>query len=252
MDAPQFESHALWTKPEQVSGAMSATEPVPETVAESFGQIRFLASQLSGFKSVDPRLFTLAQLDSANGQWQEVLTYLGHHQGNPTGNYYLNAQSYAEAWLQSAGAWHWPNGSTRLAQQAKSEYETLVDSYKEANDSLHTALRATMTELDAHRNVWASEVAALRQEVAASLRDATDSMDGLSREREQLRSTLTSTTSEFNTSQSQRSKDFDLAQSARKEGVRGVARRARGRFCATCRTESEADRWISGLCDDQS
>lgn len=192
MDAAQFESHALWTKPEQVSGAMSATEPVPETVAESFGQIRFLASQLSGFKSVDPRLFTLAQLDSANGQWQEVLTYLGHHQGNPTGNYYLNAQSYAEAWLQSAGAWHRPNGSTRLAQQAKSEYETLVDSYKEANDSLHTALKATMTDLDAHRNVWASEVAALRQEVAASLREATDSMDGLSREREQLRSTLTS------------------------------------------------------------
>lgn len=136
MEANQFESHPIWGKPDQVSDVLATLEPATsESQVAAFERLRFLTGLLASYKAVGSQLFTSEQLRQADEQWQNALNYLSTARSNPGQE--AQAVIYAEAWLQAAGSWHKPQSSSaKLAQQAKLEYETLVDSYRKANTGL--------------------------------------------------------------------------------------------------------------------
>jgi hypothetical protein len=138
MEASEFENHTLWAKPGQMQELLEDLESAFENPSpDAFARLRWIATQLDKFRTVDPRFFAADQLRVADEPWQNVLNCLANYRGNPTGGYETQAVSYAEAWLQVAGSWHRPQTSSNvLAKQARDEYESVIASYKSVNENL--------------------------------------------------------------------------------------------------------------------
>lgn len=209
MDSERFENHILWSKPTEVSDAMAAMEPVSDSVEESFSAIGFIASQLSGFRSGDARLFNVGQLDTANSSWQDVVTYLGHHRDNPTSTYHENARSHAEAWLQTAGGWFRPTSdSVPIANQARIEYETLIASYRAANTALRAQMSANDTAAGERQNALDAQVQSLKETVENCQALLASMQTTIKEEEAALQAALTTHAETFRAAQDKRGTDF--------------------------------------------
>jgi hypothetical protein len=172
VEANQFETHPIWGKPDQVSDVLATLEPASsEGQVAAFERLRFLSGLLASYKIVDAQLFTSEQLRQADEQWQNAVSYLSNARSNPGQE--GQAVVYAEAWLQAAGAWHKPqNTSARLAQQAKLEYETLIDSYRKAN----TALKEKLVETEEASTNTQTALEGRVQELGQTLAQAQQSL----------------------------------------------------------------------------
>jgi hypothetical protein len=208
VEANQFETHPIWEKPDQVSSVLATLEPfTSESQVAASERLRFLIGLLASYKAVDPRLFTLEQLRQADEHWQNAVSYLSNARSNPGQE--AQAVVYAEAWLQTAGAWHKPQtASAKLAQQARLEYETLIDSYRKSN----TALAAKLAEIEEasakNQTVLESRVEELGQALAQAQQSLANMQTSIASDQAVMQQALTNQAESFRTAQESRGTDF--------------------------------------------
>lgn len=208
MEASQFESHPVWAKPDQVSTILASLEPATtESQISAFGRLRFLVGVLESYKSVDPRLFTAEQLQRADGHWQNALNQLSSSRSNPG----LESQAvvYAEAWLQDAGGWHKPqNSSAKLAQKAKLEYESVIESFEKANSVLREKLAESEARAAENQAVFVTQIEALGQSVRQAEQTLAAMQATITTDQAALQQALTDQAERFRTAQDGRGTEF--------------------------------------------
>lgn len=207
MEASQFESHSIWAKADQVSEILASLEPATtESQISAFERLRFLVGQLRTYKSVDSRLFTADQLQRADSHWQNALNQLANSKSNPG----MESQSvvYAEAWLQEAGSWHKPSSSAKLAQQAKLEYESMIDSFREANDALRQKLVESEAASANNQADFESRIRDLGQSVAQAQQALAAMQSTITSDQAALQQALTNQGEKFRAAQESRGTEF--------------------------------------------
>ncbi|WP_437771356.1 hypothetical protein [Arthrobacter sp. KNU40] len=208
MEANQFETHPIWGKPDQVSDVLATLEPATnESQVAAFERLRFLTGLLASYKAVDSRLFTSEQLRQADEQWQNALNYLSNARSNPGQE--TQAVVYAEAWLQAAGSWHKPQStSAKLAQQAKLEYETLIDSYRKANTGLKQKLAETEETSTKNQTALEERVQELGQTLAQAQQSLAAMQTTITSDQALMQQAITNHAENFRAAQENRGTEF--------------------------------------------
>lgn len=208
MEANEFETHPIWEKPDQVSSVLATLEPFTSQSQVAAGErLRFLIGLLSSYKAVDSGLFNLEQLRQADEQWQNAVNYLSNARSNPGQE--AQAVVYAEAWLQTAGGWHKPQtASAKLAQQAKLEYETVIDSYRNANSALQKKLAEIEETSAKNQTSLEGRVEALGQVLAQAQQSLTAMQSSITSDQAVMQQALTNHAENFRAAQESRGTEF--------------------------------------------
>lgn len=220
MDATVFNDHPVWVSSRQVTDLLTECEPgvTGEANVVATERIRFIVSVLESYKVVDPQLFVASQLDSANSQWQAVVSSLNAVKSAPNQGHETQAANQAEAWLREAGAWHKPQArSNHVAMQAKAEYQSLVDSFRSANEKLRESVEELTAARATRETEYAAEVGQLRQTLAESQTGLAALESGINSDKALMQSALADQSEKFIEAQASRADKFTQQQSTRVE-----------------------------------
>lgn len=220
MDAKGFSDHPLWEMSRQARAMIADSEPLPDNDARAvaYDRIRFILSTLESYKAVEPQLFVREQLDNAAAQWQAVVSSMTTANNNPGSGYEAQAASQAESWLREAGGWHKPQSrSNNIAQQAKIEYQALVDSYQESNKVLRQSLLDLVAQQSARETEHSSQVSTLKQAVSDAEASLAALESNIKDDKTLLQTALSDHSEKFIAAQSLRMDKFTEQQAAKAE-----------------------------------
>lgn len=220
MDATEFNAHPVWDSSRQVTDLLTECEPgvVGDGNVAAIERVRFIVSILESYKAVESQLFVTNQLDTANSQWQAVVSSLNTAKSMPNQGYETQAGNQAETWLREAGAWHKPQArSNSVAMQAKAEYQSLVDSYRSANESLREAVVDLTSAQAAREAEHATEINSIKTALAGAEASLAALESSISNDKSLMQSALSDQSEKFIDAQASRSDKFTEHQSSRAE-----------------------------------
>lgn len=175
-----FDNHALWGVLDSIDEqlALIVEDHQPQELA-SVERIKTQMAYVRGFDvvaSTRAAFFHPAMLESVLAVWTQVSSYLGTRTGNGIGyeTYLVQAADHAETGLLSMAAWPRPYGKGGEVKQMDTLFEKLLEAQRTSIDALageHASLRAEITNhtdaIEAKRDEVAAELAGAQNSLAA-------------------------------------------------------------------------------------
>jgi hypothetical protein len=217
MKQEDFDNQRVWSNVKETLSTLKKITDPSEDESERITEIRYIASQVQGFRKVDPGPFHPEMFSPVNTLWDQVLSSAKNLVNARNAGHLTQATQNAQQTLIHIAKWPKQINRNAAAASATSAFKAYTDSLEGAIEELQQSLAQTLESSETQRKLWEQEVTDLKREAATSQKELASALSGLEQEREQLRALLTRNTTAFNDSQTKRSADFDAAQETRSE-----------------------------------